>query len=210
MFYLHHTPFWLRMFFPKGLIWEGPVANGDEVYLTFDDGPHPEVTPFVMDQLDASSMKGTFFCIGKNAAAHPGIMEDILKRGHAVGNHTMHHLNARHTTAKDYLQNIEDASGLIHSHLFRPPYGQIRKEHSNAIRNAFPSMKMVMWSVLTGDFDTSRTGEQCFSALKKNTRPGSIIVFHDSAKAFERLKVALPLTLEWLKQKGLTSSVLPA
>ena len=209
MFYLHHTPFWLRMLFPKGLIWEGPVTKGDEVYLTFDDGPHPDATPFVLDQLDASGMKGTFFCIGKNVAKHPEIMADILKRGHAVGNHTMHHLNAKQATADDYLKDVKEAAELISSELFRPPYGQIRSAHAHAIRNAFPSMKLVMWSVLTGDFDTSRTGEQCFAALRKNTRPGSIIVFHDSAKAFERLRVALPLTLEWLKQQGLTSSVLP-
>jgi peptidoglycan/xylan/chitin deacetylase (PgdA/CDA1 family) len=210
MFYLHHTPFWLRMLFPKGLIWDGPVSKGDEVYLTFDDGPHPEATPFVLDQLDAFSMKGTFFCIGKNVAKHPEIMADILKRGHAVGNHTMHHLNAKQANAEDYLKDVKEAAELISSNLFRPPYGQIRSAHTHAIRHAFPSMKMVMWSVLTGDFDTSRTGEQCFAALRKNTRPGCIIVFHDSAKAFERLRVALPLTLEWLKQQGLTSSVLPA
>jgi peptidoglycan/xylan/chitin deacetylase (PgdA/CDA1 family) len=210
MFYLHHTPFWLRMLFPKGLIWDGPVSKGDEVYLTFDDGPHPEATPFVLDQLDACGMKGTFFCIGKNVAKYPEIMADILKRGHAVGNHTMHHLNAKQANAEDYLKDVKEAAELISSNFFRPPYGQIRSAHTHAIRNAFPSMKMVMWSVLTGDFDTSRTGEQCFAALRKNTRPGSIIVFHDSAKAFERLRVALPLTLEWLKQQGLSSSVLPA
>jgi peptidoglycan/xylan/chitin deacetylase (PgdA/CDA1 family) len=209
MFYLHHTPFWLRMMFPKGLIWEGPKVHGDEVYLTFDDGPHPEATPYVLNLLDEYGMKGTFFCIGKNVDRYPEIFADILKRGHAVGNHTMHHLNAKHANADDYLQNIKEASGLIDSQLFRPPYGQIRKAHANAIVETFPDMQIVMWSVLTGDFDTSITGEQCFAALKKNTKPGSIIVFHDSAKAYDRLKVALPLTLNWLKQKGFNSSALP-
>lgn len=208
MFYLHHTPWWLRLLFPKGLQWQGPVLQDNEVYLTFDDGPHPEATPFVLDQLKAAGMQGTFFCIGKNVQQHPAIYQRILAEGHAVGNHTMHHLNGRKTTTSNYVADVDAAASVIHSQLFRPPYGQITKAKATQIRSRYPDMSVVMWTVLTGDFDTAKNGEDCFAAVQKHTRPGCIIVFHDSAKAMPRLQEALPLTLAWLQQKGLHSKAI--
>lgn len=210
MFYLHHTPWWLRMLFPKGLQWQGPVLQGHEVYLTFDDGPHPEATPFVLDQLKAAGMHGTFFCIGKNVLLYPDIYQRILAEGHAVGNHTMHHLNGRKATTSDYVADVDAAASVIDSQLFRPPYGQLTKDEATQIRARYPDMSVVMWSVLTGDFDTAKNGQHCFAAVQKHTRPGSIIVFHDSAKAMPCLQEALPLTLSWLHEKGLHSKALPS
>ncbi len=210
MFYLHHTPWWLRMLFPKGLQWQGPVLQGNEVYLTFDDGPHPEATPFVLDQLKAAGMHGTFFCIGKNVQLYPDIYQRILAEGHAVGNHTMHHLNGRKTTTSNYVADVDAAASVIDSQLFRPPYGQLTKDEATQICARYPDMSVLMWSVLTGDFDTAKNGQHCFAAVQKHTRPGSIIVFHDSAKAMPRLQEALPLTLSWLLEKGLHSKALPS
>lgn len=209
MFYLHHTPWWLRQLFPKGLLWQGPVLQGNEVYLSFDDGPHPEATPFVLDQLKAAGMQGTFFCIGNNVEKEPSIYQRILTEGHAVGNHTMHHLNGRKNSTADYIADIDVASKLIDSRLFRPPYGQLTRAAAAQIRERYPRTSIVMWSVLTGDFDTSIDGQHCFKAVKKHTQPGCIIVFHDSAKAMPRLQEALPLTLAWLQQQGLHSKALP-
>ncbi len=208
MFYLHHTPWWLRALFPAGLQWEGPAPAGREVYLTFDDGPHPVATPFVLDQLGKAGMQGTFFCIGKNVQAHPDIYQQLQAEGHAVGNHTMHHANAAKKKAAEWVDDISKASTLIQSHLFRPPYGQLPHRHARQLRQAFPDMKIVMWSMLTGDFDTGIAGERCFKAVERHVRPGSIIVFHDSAKAMDRLQVALPLTLQWLQEKGYRSLAL--
>lgn len=197
MLFAKNAPWYVRAIMPPNLIWEFPNAD-NEVFLTFDDGPHPIVTPFVLDCLKAYNMKGTFFCIGKNVVEYPHIYKRILEEGHAVGNHTMNHLNGFKTSMERYAGNIIDAQQHIDSLLFRPPYGRIKRSQALFYRNEFSQGKIVMWSVLTGDFDQSLKGEQCFDYVKKYTKSGSIIVFHDSEKAFERLKVALPLTLEWL------------
>lgn len=208
MFYLHNTPWWLRMLFPKNVLWEGAVPTGREVYLTFDDGPHPVATPFVLDQLAKNNMKASFFCIGKNVEKHPDIYQRIIAEGHTVGNHTMHHVNGLHTSTPNYLKNVVEASAFIEARFFRPPYGQINSKQAAAISTAFPEMEIVMWSVIAGDFDERKTGEQCAAAIEKYTKPGSLMVYHDSQKAFDRLQKALPLTLQMLQQKGWQSVAL--
>ena len=198
MLFAKNAPWYIKAVMPSSLIWSLPNAD-NHVYLTFDDGPHPLATPFVLDCLKQYNAKATFFCIGKNVVEQPAIYQRILAEGHAVGNHTMNHLNGFKTPAEDYIQNIELAQSHITSHLIRPPYGRIKKSQAQLIQQLHPQNKIIMWSVLSGDFDTSLHGSACFNYVKKYTKSGSIIVFHDSQKAFERLKVALPLTLEWLK-----------
>ena len=170
------------------------------MYLTFDDGPTPGVTEFVLDELDKYKVKGTFFCIGDNVAEHPDIFEKIKALGHAVGNHTMNHPNGWKTEDDTYIKQVSDARTLIKSDLFRPPYGKIKRSQQAGLRKRNPRHRTIMWSVITGDFDEGINGETCFSYVKKYCKAGSIIVFHDSDKAFPRLKIALPATLQWLKE----------
>ncbi len=173
------------------------------IYLSFDDGPHPIATTFVLDQLEIYNAKASFFCIGKNVAEHPAIYEQIIANGHRVGNHTQHHLNGWHTKDDLYLQNIQKASSLISSDFFRPPYGRIKRSQIKKIHaNKNLPQQIIMWDVLSGDFDTKISGENCKNNVLKHTKAGSIVVFHDSAKAWDRLKIALPATLEYFSQKG--------
>lgn len=186
----------------KELTWRMP---GDEhvVYLTFDDGPVPEVTPWVLDTLAAYGAKATFFCIGRNAAAHPDILARIRAEGHATGNHTWGHLNGWRTPLRSYLKNVVRAEQEIGQQgrklLFRPPYGRITRQQARAL---YPRYATVMWDVLSADFDTALTGEQCLANVVRNVRPGSIVVFHDSVKARPRLEYALPRALEHLAAEG--------
>ena len=189
-------------------MWEGTVTKGNEVYLTFDDGPNETATPFVLQQLEQYNMKASFFCIGKNVVRHPEIYNQIIAKGHAVGNHTMHHINGKLTDAPAYLANIQAAAKHIDAHFFRPPYGQITKRQAALIRRTHPALQIVMWSVLTGDFDTKLSGEQCFEKSVPHIKPGAIIVLHDSEKAMPRLAKALPLLLGWLQAHGFQSCAL--
>ena len=176
-------------------------TKGREVYLTFDDGPHPTITPWVLDELARFNAKATFFCIGKNVQQHPAIYERILKEGHAVGNHTQNHLNGWHTSAEVYLADIREAAQHIRSSLFRPPYGRIKWQQFKLLKaERKGNLKLVMWDVLTADFDTSFTPEQCLKNAITNIRPGSVVVFHDSEKAFQNMKHSLLGTLEFLKE----------
>jgi peptidoglycan/xylan/chitin deacetylase (PgdA/CDA1 family) len=178
-------------------------TNEKGIYLSFDDGPHPIATPFVLEQLDKYQAKASFFCIGKNVAEHPVIYEQIIAKGHTVGNHTQHHVNGWHTKDDMYLQNIHEASSLISSDFFRPPYGRIKRSQIKKIQaNKNLPQQIIMWDVLSGDFDTKISGEVCLKNVLKHTKAGSIVVFHDSVKAWDRLKIALPATLEYFSQKG--------
>lgn len=199
--YLTKTPFLLRALYPS-CTWKMP-ANEKSIYLSFDDGPHPIATPFVLEQLEKYNAKASFFCIGKNVVEHPEIYQQLISHGHTVGNHTMHHVNGWKTEDDLYLQNIAQASMQIQSNFFRPPYGRIKKSQIRKIR-ADKSMpqEIIMWDVLSGDFDTSISGQQCLNNVLKHSQAGSIVVFHDSAKAWDRLQVALPATLEYFTQKG--------
>jgi peptidoglycan/xylan/chitin deacetylase (PgdA/CDA1 family) len=171
-----------------------------EIYLTFDDGPTPEITEFVLEQLKKHNAKATFFCIGKNVKCHHHIYESILEDGHSVGNHTFNHLNGFKTKNAAYLENVQHASGHIDSNLFRPPYGKLKSSQGKRLQKE--GYKIIMWDVLSGDFDTSVSPEKCLSNILKNTVNGSIIVMHDSQKAKEKIFYALPRILEHFTKKG--------
>lgn len=170
------------------------------VYLTFDDGPIPEATPWVLDQLQEYNAKATFFCVGENVRKYPKIYQRILDEGHTVGNHTYNHLNAWKTKKHTYLSNVEEASEVIDSKLFRPPYGKLTPALSKKIAEDYD---IIMWDILSGDFDSNISAEKCLSNVKKNAREGSIIVFHDSIKAIDKLKVVLPHVLAYFSDQGI-------
>jgi len=200
MFYLVKTPWLLKNFYSE-CIWD--IKTTEKVlYLTFDDGPHPVATPFVLEELKKYNAKATFFCIGKNVEEYFDIYKNIIAEGHAVGNHTYNHLNGWKTKDKDYLDNIFKAKKVIDSNLFRPPFGRITKFQLKQLQAEKYNLKPVMWSVLSGDFDMEVSGEECYLTVVKNAKEGSIVVFHDSAKALDRLHYALPLVLQYFKEKG--------
>lgn len=186
-----------------------PTGASPEIYLTFDDGPHPGITPWVLDQLAAHGARATFFCIGKNVQEHPDVFARILAEGHSVGNHTQNHLNGWKTPNESYLQNIHTASGLIQSRLFRPPYGRIRLSQVRKLTAADPSWRIVMWSVLTGDFDINLTPEDCLQQTLPALNPGSIVVFHDSEKASSRMMHTLPAVLQFCTANNWLMKAIP-
>ena len=195
--YLPYSPFWLQWLYPS-LIWH-KSRKEKSIYLSFDDGPIPVVTPFVLNTLKSFNAKATFFCIGENIEKHPEIYEQILADGHSVGNHTYNHLKGWETENKIYLENVSQCAKLVKSSLFRPPYGRSKRSQYSVLNTQYST---IMWDVLSGDFDTSITPEKCLKNVMNHTRNGSIIVFHDSLKAFERLEYALPKTLQRLMLKG--------
>jgi peptidoglycan/xylan/chitin deacetylase (PgdA/CDA1 family) len=199
MFYLIKTPYLLKKLYP-GCTWN--FSRQEKViYLTFDDGPHPVATPFVLDTLKRFNAKATFFCIGKNVAEHPGNYKDIVVGGHSTGNHTFNHLNGSKTSDKEYISNIAEARKYIDSDLFRPPYGKISNFQVNLLHTN-QLFRIMMWDVLSADFDQTLTGEKCSANVIRNARAGSIVVFHDSEKAFPRLEKALPETLKYFTNQG--------
>jgi peptidoglycan/xylan/chitin deacetylase (PgdA/CDA1 family) len=200
MFYFTKTPFWLKKLYPSCL-WNYPAAGGKKIYLSFDDGPHAAATPFVLDELSKYNARGSFFCIGKNVLEETAIYRRILMEGHRVGNHTFNHLNGWKTDSKTYIENIEKARMQIDSDLFRPPYGRISAFQIRNLREKL-NYKIVMWDVLSGDFDPGVDGKMAAERVIKNSKPGSIIVFHDSTRAFEVLKVALPMVLAYFSGQG--------
>ena len=172
------------------------------IYLTFDDGPIPEATPFVMSVLEKYNAKATFFCIGDNIRKHPEIFQKLIEVGHAVGNHTFNHLKGWKTDDEVYLENFRLCDSLTRSRLFRPPYGRIKRSQISKLKDGFPGLKIIMWDVLSGDFDLNLSPEKCLRNVLKATEAGSIVVFHDSLKAFERLEYVLPRALEYWNKRG--------
>jgi peptidoglycan/xylan/chitin deacetylase (PgdA/CDA1 family) len=202
MFYLVKTPWWLKKWYGS-LVWDIPQKQGEKVlYLTFDDGPHPVATPFVLDELRKHGAKATFFCIGKNVQEHPLIYRRILDEGHRTGNHTQHHMDGWKSKDADYLGDIGQAARYIDTDLFRPPYGKISAFQASLLQKSPFHYHIIMWDVLSADFDRAVTPEKCTHNVLRHAKPGSIIVFHDSEKAFPRLEVALPLVLQHFKDKG--------
>lgn len=202
--YLSKSPGILRSLTRKNLTWE-IEGSPDEIFLTFDDGPVPDITPRVLDILDQYQAKATFFCVGDNVRKHPGIYEQVLEQGHQTGNHTFHHLSGWKTPADAYLTDIRLCSELVDSRLFRPPYGQIRPSYANLIR---PEYRIVMWSVLSGDFDRESSPAKVLNNVLNYTKGGSIVVFHDSIKAADRMFYALPRFLETFREQGYTFSTI--
>jgi peptidoglycan/xylan/chitin deacetylase (PgdA/CDA1 family) len=206
MFYAVRIPEWFRKL-NSSLIWK--ISTKEKIlYLTFDDGPHETATPFVLDQLKKYNAQATFFCLGKNVASHPEIYQRILDEGHATGNHTFNHLNGWKVNNKEYLNDTERAASYIKSKLFRPPYGKISPSLSKKLRLQF-EYKIIMWHVLSGDFDESISPEKCFNNVVNNAEAGSVIVFHDSKKAWNSLSVALPQVLKKFTASGFLFRSIP-
>jgi peptidoglycan/xylan/chitin deacetylase (PgdA/CDA1 family) len=201
--FLIKTPWWIKKLYP-GCLWD--MGKQEKViYLTFDDGPHPSITPWLLQLLDTYNAKATFFCIGDNVVKYPDVYQQILAMGHAVGNHTQHHLNGWKTKDIDYLQDIRVAGMHIASPLFRPPYGkisrsQIKKLSASTLDNKAPTI--VMWNILAGDWVQELSPEKCYQRLHKKIKGGEIIVFHDSEKAWERMSFALPKLLAAYSKQG--------
>ena len=201
--YLSKTPEIIKPL-ASSFIWDIPhVVN--EVFITFDDGPIPEVTPYVLDILAEYNAKATFFCVGANAEKNPELLERLLREGHAIGNHTWEHENGWKTAQFGYLRSVMQADEVLNSSLFRPPYGRITKQQADALKKRF---SLIMWDVLSGDFDTNISPAQCLKNVTENTRPGSIIVFHDSIKAKDNVLSVLPDFLRFLNDMGWHSSIL--
>lgn len=202
--YFKKTPDFLKPVY-KDLIWDIPVSS-KEVFITFDDGPIPEVTPFALDVLKAHQALATFFCIGDNVARNPGIFERIINEGHGIGNHSLNHLNGWKYSDFSYVKNVLESARLIPSRLFRPPYGKIKRSQTAALRKRFA---VIMWDVISGDFDRNVSKEQCVQNVLDNVVPGSIVVFHDSYKAREKMEYALPRVLQSLSDRGFSFGVIP-
>ncbi len=195
--YTIRIPFFLRLHI-KNLIWRMPKTP-PTVYLTFDDGPIPEVTPWVLDVLKEESIKATFFCVGENVMKHPDVYNQVLAEGHYVGQHTFNHIPAFKHSKKEYRENVALAKEYIKTDLFRPPHGQIRPSQLLTMRKDY---RIVLWDVISGDFDKSITPEKCLRNVINKVRNGSVIVFHDSLKAEKNMKYALPRTIRYLKDAG--------
>lgn len=184
------------------------ASKQKEVYLTFDDGPTPKITSFVLDELEKYNAKATFFCIGKNIENHPEIFKRIVDEGHTIGNHTQNHFNGWEHTKNDYVINVQRCeevigqytAGMSEKQLFRPPYGKIKRSQAHELRKK--GYQLIMWDVLSADFDKRVSKEECLRNVMLHTKKGSIVVFHDSVKASERLCYALPKVLEKLSKKG--------
>lgn len=196
-----------------GLVWNIPVEKEEKtLFLTFDDGPHPIATRFVLDTLKQYNALATFFCVGRNVADHKDIFQDVINDGHSIGNHTHNHLNGWKVSDREYIDDVLQAAAVMDTSLFRPPYGRITRFQSRVLRGKADgaivspgkrkTFSIIMWSVLSGDWDHRLTGERCYDNVVLNARPGSIIVFHDSAKALDRLQFALPKVLEHFSSKG--------
>lgn len=214
------TNYLVKKIFPN-YIWDIPNSE-NKVYLTFDDGPIPEITAWTLNQLEKHNVKATFFCVGNNIEKHPEIFKKIIEQGHAIGNHTSNHVNGWKVSTEKYIENTKKCSELnaLYSisrkhkveensncppkaeccELFRPPYGKIKLSQSKALRKL--GYKIIMWDVLSEDFNQNISPEECLHNVLKNVKAGSIIVFHDSVKAFPNLEYALPKTLAFLKEKG--------
>tara|TARA_R110000787_G_scaffold43892_2_gene107455 strand:+ start:23255 stop:23926 length:672 start_codon:yes stop_codon:yes gene_type:complete len=213
--YLVKTPKFVHRLFPKR-VWAFPNSK-NSVYLTFDDGPIPEVTPWVIEILKQHKAKATFFCIGDNVNKHPNVFQQLIEEGHSIGNHTFHHLNGWKTKTEDYINNCEkyedslnliqnDKSSITSHHspitnLFRPPFGKLTSKQSKLLQKK--GYQIIMWDVLSADFDTKISKEKCLENVLKNIQVGSIVVFHDSLKSNEKLRYVLPKVLDYLKSNTL-------
>ena len=197
--YLIKTPRLIQNLFPAFTWTEG--SGEKELFLTFDDGPIPEVTPWVLNQLEKYDAKATFFCVGENIAKHPDIFQKVVDAGHSTGNHTYNHLNGWTTENLPYFHNVRKCARLVKSDLFRPPYGKLKRKQVQFLSRHY---RIVMWDVLSGDFDSSISQEQCLKNVLNNAGPGSVVVFHDSLKAQQNMKYTLPRVLDHFASEGYT------
>lgn len=198
MWYLVTTPPWLRRLYPKAL-WHLPSNSEKTLYLTFDDGPVPEMTPTILQILKEYHAQATFFCVGDNVRKYPALYRNLQEEGHATGNHTFHHLNGWKTPVDRYVENVEQCAGLVESRLFRPPHGCLTYPQYRKLANQY---RIVMWDVLSGDFDPACSPEKCLRNVTLHARPGSIVVLHDNIKAKQRVLYALPRLLDHFSNQG--------
>ncbi|MFN8294622.1 MAG: polysaccharide deacetylase family protein [Chitinophagales bacterium] len=204
--YFVRTPYIIKKLFPQ-LIWDLPNAE-NKIYLTFDDGPHPEITPWILEQLTKYNAKATFFCLGENIKKYPEIIQQILKEGHQIGNHGYAHLNGWETDNDNYLQDYLKCQDLLKqvtnsdNNIFRPAYGKVKKYQILRIKSQISNHKseIINWSLMAGDFDQNQTSAQCFSNLKK-VKSGDIVVMHDNEKSWKHLEYCLPKFLEFCKEE---------
>lgn len=194
---IEQTPDFIRKLIP-GAVWRLPQKE-KTVYLTFDDGPIPEVTPWVLDLLKKYNIKATFFCVGDNVRKYPEVFKMVVSAGHSVGNHTFNHLQGFKVRSGKYVENVELADSYIRSNLFRPPHGHLRIRQGTKLSKKF---RFVMWDVITRDYNMKLSGEYVLNVVKRYARNGSIIVFHDSIKAEKNMKYALPKAIEFLLSEG--------
>ncbi len=202
---IERPPLPYRLLFPEA-IWRIKIKRRKVAFLTFDDGPIPEVTPWVLDTLDHYGVKATFFMVGDNVRRYPGLIEEVRRRGHTVGNHTMHHLQGMKVTSRTYMRDITEADALIDSPLFRPPHGILRWTQAAAIKNHY---NIIMYDLVTRDYSRKMRPQQVLANVKRYARNGSIIVFHDSLRAQRNLRYALPRAIQWLKLQGYELEPLP-
>lgn len=195
-------PFFIPLLYPQ-IRWSMPDKQA--VYLSFDDGPHPELTPWVLGQLKAFGAKATFFVLGSNAEKYPDLVKSIREEGHAIGHHSWSHLNGWETEDEPYIEDVERAAAITGSPLFRPPYGKIKRSQLARLATKYT---IVNWSLMPGDFDVSISPETCYERLSKNIRGGDIVCLHDSEKARKHLEYCLPRWLELIKRKGLRAEAL--
>ena len=182
----------------KNVVWRINPAK-KVIYLTFDDGPNSRVTPLVLDILDRFEVKATFFCVGENVSRFPDVFDEVKRRGHTVGNHTFNHLKGFEYATDDYVRNVEKANGYIKSDLFRPPHGQIKPSQIKALKDDY---RIIMWDFITYDYDKRIEPEKIIAEVKKRSRNGSIVVFHDSLKAEKNVLQVLPEALRFWKENG--------
>ena len=195
--YLVRPPYLLKKLYP-GLLWR-MGTDENKIFLSFDDGPHPEITPWVLEELRKHDVKAIFFCVGENVKRYPKVYEQILAEGHLTGNHTFNHLNGWNSDSVKYLKNIAACAREVKSDFFRPPYGRMKKSQSARLRQLY---KVVMWDVLSGDFDRATRPEKCLENTLRYSRQGSVVVFHDSRKAWTNLSYVLPRYLDEMKKRG--------
>jgi len=195
---IEQPPLLYRLLFPEA-VWRIKQPGRKVVYLTFDDGPIPGVTPWVLDLLREHGIKATFFMVGDNVRRNPALAQRVLDEGHVVGNHTMHHLQGFRVKSTHYLRDIAAANDLIHSHLFRPPHGLMRWAQAAVIKSHY---NIIMYDLVTRDYSRKLTPDRVVDNVRRYTRNGSIIVFHDSLKAWPNLQTALPRAISWLKDEG--------
>lgn len=207
MKYFHRPPRLLKALFSQAMVWDLPLEK-QKIFLTFDDGPHPEITPRVLDLLDQYHARATFFLLGKNVASYPQLMHRILKAGHSVGNHTWSHPDGWRTSQKDYLGNVNQGAALIPSRLFRPPYGRLKPGQLRQLRRE--GYQVVMWSYLTGDYRTDIAGEILLRRALQSIHAGSVVVLHDSGQAAGNCLYLLEAILAHFSQQGLVFEPIPS
>ncbi|RLD59872.1 MAG: polysaccharide deacetylase family protein [Bacteroidetes bacterium] len=202
--YFVKTPKIFQLFF-KNYIWQIP-GHKKSIYLTFDDGPHKETTPLVLNILEKYNAKATFFVLGKNAIKHPELIEGIRSRGHGIGNHGYSHKNGWGQGEEEFIQDVEKCNKILNTALFRPPFGKLTKKQTAKLKEKY---KLVFWTVMPGDFDTAITKQRCLARSIKNTHKGTIIVFHENEKAKENMLYTLPLFLKHFSGKGFVFKPIP-